>query len=618
MLFSTWDTRIAVIPSALLGIPGIAYFAIISKAINELARGLLEESYDPMDDLAIDAVWVFILALAQAICKFFDSFFWLRAGSAISVQIRKNLFAKMMQSEVTFFDVNPVGGILSLLSEDARFVQSAFGPVKGIQIQNLSGFLFAIIITFVYSWRIGLIYFGSLVAILLVAPLFLPGMDRHSKLKAEKVADTITIAEEAISSIRTVRGFNREDREIERFGESNRLAQHHERMVSIIMTSLIALMMTIVWGSIIALFYYGVTLVESHTFEIGDLLACFGFQMMGDFLLIAVMSSFSEEAKAIAAGARILKLTQHEPQIPFEGGIVLDEFFGHIQFMHVSFKYPTREAYVLKDVTFEVLSGQVAALVGHSGSGKSTCVQLIERFYDPSDGLILVDGCDITTLDPRWLHQKIALVAQEPVLFSGTIKENVLYGCRDASDEMIWRALETARARKFVQKFPKRENELVGEKGTSLSGGQRQRIAIARAIVKNPVVLITDEATSALDAKSEKKVQIALDQVMAGRTAIVVAHRLSTIRNAKIIYVFDAGEIKEQGTHEQLVGLGGCYFNLVHKQLSRDELASVTRKESDLVSAATESSSREELAAVTRKEPDSGSDGTESSSSESS
>jgi ABC-type multidrug transport system fused ATPase/permease subunit len=238
----------------------------------------------------------------------------------------------------------------------------------------------------------------------------------------------------------------------------------------------------------------------------------------------------------------------------------------------VSFKYPTRDAYVLKNVSFVVESGRMVALVGHSGSGKSTCVQLIERFYDVTEGIILLDDRDITTIDPRWLHRKIGLVAQEPVLFQTTIRENILYGNHDATEGQILEAAEIANVKKFVEKFPHGFNELVGEKGTAMSGGQRQRIAIARAVVKDPVILLTDEATSALDAASEKKVQNALNRVMQGRTAVIVAHRLSTIRNADIIYVFDQGEIKEYGKHDDLVQAGGCYFNLVQRQLMNEQV----------------------------------------------
>jgi ABC-type methionine transport system ATPase subunit len=251
---------------------------------------------------------------------------------------------------------------------------------------------------------------------------------------------------------------------------------------------------------------------------------------------------------------------------------VLNTFKGRIEFRNVSFRYPSRDVLVLRNVSFVVEPGQMAALVGHSGSGKSTCVQLLERFYDVTEGVILLDGQDIRELDPRWLHHVMALVAQEPILFQMTIRENVKYGKRKATDQEVESAIEIANARKFISKLDKGLDTVVGEKGSTLSGGQRQRIAIARAVIRDPVILVTDEATSALDAASEKRVQLALDKVMEGRTAVVVAHRLSTIRNAQVIYVFDTGEIKEQGTHDELVAKREWYYELVKRQLTEGDM----------------------------------------------
>jgi ABC-type multidrug transport system fused ATPase/permease subunit len=249
---------------------------------------------------------------------------------------------------------------------------------------------------------------------------------------------------------------------------------------------------------------------------------------------------------------------------------VIEDFKGHIEFRSVSFKYPTRDVYVLRNVSFEVQPGTMAALVGHSGSGKSTIAQLLERFYDIDEGIILLDGHDIKSLDPRWLHRRIGLVSQEPVLFEGTISENIRYGRREATNSAVVAAAELANAKNFIEKMTNGYEQMVGGKGNTLSGGQRQRIAIARAVIVDPVILITDEATSALDAASEKKVQIALDKMMEHRTAVVIAHRLSTVRNAHRIHVFEGGEIKEAGTHEELLNLNGAYLQLVQRQLQKE------------------------------------------------
>jgi ABC-type multidrug transport system fused ATPase/permease subunit len=228
----------------------------------------------------------------------------------------------------------------------------------------------------------------------------------------------------------------------------------------------------------------------------------------------------------------------------------------------------------MKGVSFKIEAGQIVAFVGHSGSGKSTLVQLLLRFYDISSGRVLVDGVDIRVLDPRWLHQNIGVVQQEPILFALSVRENVCYGIpegQEVSDDEIFRQLEAAQAKNFVMKLPTGLDTLVGEKGSMLSGGQRQRVAIARTMIRNPTVMITDEATSALDSQSEKKVQLALDEVMRGRTSIIIAHRLGTIRAASMIYVFESGELTESGSHEELVERRGAYYNLVQRQLTSSE-----------------------------------------------
>jgi ABC-type methionine transport system ATPase subunit len=334
------------------------------------------------------------------------------------------------------------------------------------------------------------------------------------------------------------------------------------------------------WVLMVGSMYWGGKMVQDGSMEPGDLFSIFGFELFGNFALIMLQTSLQAEQKAIASGGRILDYTEYRPAVNFSGGVKIEGFCGHIEFRNVSFKYPTRDVYVLRDVSFVIEPGQIGALVGHSGSGKSTCVQLLERFYDVTEGVILLDGRDIRELNPRWLHRRMALVSQEPILFQMSIRENVRYGKQKATDEDIQAAVVTANAAHFITKFEKGLETVVGEKGSTLSGGQRQRIAIARAVIRNPVVLITDEATSALDAASEKKVQLALDKVMEGRTAVVVAHRLSTIRNAHVIYVFDTGEIKEQGTHDELVQRKGWYYELVKRQLTATDVEALGPQES--------------------------------------
>ncbi|OHS94474.1 ABC transporter family protein [Tritrichomonas foetus] len=570
VLFHECSAKIAVFPSLIIGAIPIVVYLVFGQILNLLADRTknTEEKYKDLQNFGL---YYIIIAVGAGFCKFLDTFLWIRLGSKLSVKIRKQLFNTMMKSEVTFFDVNPIGGILTLLSEDAQMVQDAFGTMKGEQLQYIAQFLSGIILSFVYSWRLALIALATVPVVLIFIGIFVPKVVKLSAQKFENVSKSMTIAEESLSSIRTVKTFNRESIEIKRFIEYTENSGNIEIKISLIMTAMMSLIMIVIWSMVVGNVYYGGTLVVKGVMPVGDLFSVFGFTMLGSFAILSMQGSMQSEQKAIAAGARILKLSRHQSEVQFEGGKKIENFKGHIEFKNVSFKYPTRDTYVLRNVSFDVPAGQIAAFVGHSGSGKSTVVQLLERFYDVTEGAIYLDDVDIRELDPRWLHHKIALVAQEPTLFQCSIEDNIKYGAKKATKEQVIAAAEAANARKFIEKLPHGYKEIVGEKGSSLSGGQRQRIAIARAVIKDPVILITDEATSALDAGSEKKVQNALDKVMADRTAVVVAHRLSTVRNADVIYVFDAGEIKEQGTHDELLTKGGYYYNLVQRQLTEED-----------------------------------------------
>jgi ABC-type multidrug transport system fused ATPase/permease subunit len=271
------------------------------------------------------------------------------------------------------------------------------------------------------------------------------------------------------------------------------------------------------------------------------------------------------------------------PTVPMSGGRRLDNFRGKIEFRNVWFKYPTRPSiWVLRNVSFTVEAGEIVALVGHSGSGKSTIVQLLLRFYDVDEGEILFDDVPIRYLSPRWIHQVVGVVQQDPQLFAMSVRDNIAYSAgRSLSGEALMAAAKVSYSEEFVMKMDNGYDSMITEKGGNLSGGQRQRIAIARAIVRNPTILITDEATSALDAASEKEVQRALDGVMHGRTSLIIAHRLGTIRAASMIHVFEMGELVESGTHDQLLAMDGHYARLVSRQLAREMGHSSSKEQMD-------------------------------------
>ena len=562
----------AMIPALLHGAAPICIFLVFGKILTEHTLAVRSGgTYNALPNIKTWCYWVIVIGVIDAICSFFSSFLWIRVGSQFTIRLKNDMFTNLMKSEVGYFDVTPIGDILTLLGEDAQMVQDAFGTTKGNQFKCFGQFLSGIILCYVYSWKLALIATCLFPYIILVIMLVSRCIDRHINLKFYYVAETMTIAEETLASIRTVRGFNREESEKKRFTDKTVLVRKEDTAIGSTITCMMTSIQIGLWAVILGNLYYGGSLAEKGEMDTGGVISVFAFMMFGCMGLIELQTSLQAEQKAISSGARILDMIAHIPEIPFSGGETIDDFKGHIEFKNVSFKYPTRDCYVLKNVSFEIKPGQMGALVGHSGSGKSTCVQLLERFYDATDGMVLLDGHDITTLDPQWLHSQIGLVSQEPILFHLSIRDNIKYARRDATDEEMERAAELANAKKFIDKFLEGYDRIVGEKGSSMSGGQRQRIAIARAIIQDPVILMTDEATSALDAGSEKKVQQALDQIMKNRTSVVVAHRLTTVRNANITYVFDAGEIKEVGTHDELVARRGYYYDLVRRQLTEED-----------------------------------------------
>jgi len=307
-------------------------------------------------------------------------------------------------------------------------------------------------------------------------------------------------------------------------------------------------------------------MIERGTLTFGYFFTINGMVIMATYNLSDAFKSIPIFFKAKAAYQRIQAITRRQPKIPFDGGRRLSHIEGHIEFKDVVFKYETREATILKGISISINPGDTVAFVGCSGSGKSTTFCLLERFYDVSLGSVLIDGVDIKELDLSWLHRHMSIVSQEPVLFGTTIAENISYAVDSVTQTEIEDAAKAANAHKFIDDLPDKYNTLVGERGVQLSGGQKQRVAIARAVLMNPKILLLDEATSALDTESERLVQEALDRMMVGKTSLVIAHRLSTVRNAACIFVMDKGEIVGFGTHESLMETNPTYQLLASRQ----------------------------------------------------
>jgi len=465
------------------------------------------------------------------------------------------------------------GSLVARLSEDATLVRDAFSEKAGQACVSIAQFCGGIGYAFYLSWQLTLAMLGTApvmgVAIAVQGYLTV----KFTKGASDASASAVSIAEEVISSMRTVRAFSQEDKEVDRFAVGIGKIVSISNQRSVMQGVSLGLVQAFVWGSCAIAFLVGSFLVGNGKLQIGELFTVFGMMLFAVIGISVGLSTLPQFAKAYTAYHRVLEIVNRQPRINFDGGNSLQNVVGEVTFQNVSFKYDTRERNALTNVSFHVPRGKTVAFVGESGSGKSTIFSLIERFYDTTDGSVLLDNHDIRGLDIAWMHHQIAMVSQEPVLFGTTIAENISYAKDHATRAEIEDAARTANAHEFIVKLPNGYDTQVGERGVQLSGGQKQRIAIARAVLCNPKVLLLDEATSALDTQSEKLVQDALDRIMIGKTCLVIAHRLATVKHADCIIVMRDGEIAEQGTHEQLLEADGVYRNLAQRQLIGSDLA---------------------------------------------
>ncbi|CAH4028431.1 unnamed protein product [Pieris brassicae] len=401
------------------------------------------------------------------------------------------------------------------------------------------------------------------------------------KKQSKAKSDASMVAEEAISSIRTVYAFNGQEKEIARYRKHLIRARNIHIKKEVFTGLSMGTLFFCVFGSYAISFYFGIYLVikEPKTYNADVMFSVFFGVMtaLSNFGMVASLMNTFGSAKG--AGAQIFQTLDNVPTINpiLNTGIKPNDFRGDIEYKNVVFHYPSRpDITVLKDVNLVVKHGQTAALVGHSGCGKSTIIQLLSRYYDIEEGSIKLDGNNVKDLSVKWLRSQIGLVWQEPVLFSTSIRENIRYGYENATNRDVENAARQAYAHDFIMKLPLGYDTLVGERGASLSGGQKQRIAIARALVRNPRILLLDEATSALDTASEHKVQKALDKATKGRTTLIIAHRLSTIRNVDIIYVMHEGQVVESGSHDHLLNSQGFYYKMF-KTVTEEEIKSSSK-----------------------------------------
>lgn len=489
------------------------------------------------------------------------------AGERIVVDLRNRIFASIVDQEVAFFDERRTGELISRLSNDASVLQNTVSVNISMALRNVVMALGGVVLLFVTSPQLTLIMLAVVPLVVVGALYFGRLVQRVSFQAQEELARAGQAAEETISSIRTVRSFAREEYEKQRYVHwMERYFDAARRRIRD--TAIFTGASTVAgYGAIAVVLWYGGRLVLDEAMTVGDLTQFILYTLLVAAAVGVLGTLYADFMKARGAAGRVFELLDRLPAIPRSEGMRLDEVRGEIAFEAVSFSYPSRpDTIVLQALDLKIHAGDVVALVGSSGAGKSTVTALLRRFYDVSSGRITLDDVDIRELDPAWLREEIATVDQEPQLLSTSIEENIRYGRLDASDEEVREAAAQANALQFIESFEEGFATPVGERGVQLSGGQKQRIAIARALLKDPAILLLDEATSALDAESEYLVQEGLERLMRGRTVLIIAHRLSTVAKADRIYVFDDGRVVEEGTFDDLSRQKGVFAQLIERQ----------------------------------------------------
>lgn len=558
----------------------IALFFLVIAASTTLAlpfalRNIVDRGFSANDALAVKdyfymlGVLVAIMSVATA-CRFY---FITWVGERVVADIRKAVYQRLVTMSPEFFEENSPGEIVSRLTADTTLVQSVVGSSLSIWLRNaLMAIAGTIMLTILSPKLMGII--ALVIPVVLVTIVLLGRRVRNlSRSSQDRVADVGAQASETLAALNIVQAFTRETTEVQRFSgrveEAFESAKKRFRMRAIL-TAIVILM---IFGGITTMLYNGSLDVIAGRMTGGQILEFIILSMLVAGAYGALSEMYGDLMRVAGASGRLSELLVvtpkiHGPENPEPTG---ERMRGDVHFKGITFRYPTRpDIEALKNFNLAIKAGETVALVGPSGAGKSTVLQLLLRFYDPQEGQVMIDGIDIKKTDPEDFRRHVAFVPQDTIIFADTVRENIRYGRLSASDEEVAEAAKAAAAHDFIADMPEGFDTHLGERGMRLSGGQRQRVAIARAILRDAPILLLDEATSALDAENELKVQSALENLMKGRSTIVIAHRLATVKKVQRIVVMDKGEIVDVGTHAELVTRSGLYKRLADLQFGKE------------------------------------------------
>ena len=543
---------------------GLVFPRIMGSLVDSALVPAVGTETTQLDSIAILLLGVFF---AQGAFNYLRIYYLSAMGEGIVADLRSHVYAHIMTLPVKFFDARKTGEITSRLTSDVSVVQSTVSSSLASAISQAITLIGGLVLMFVASVSLSVVVLSFLPIAIVAAAVFGRRLRRISTHYQDKVADANASAEEAIAANRVVKWFTAEETEIRRYvgkvQESYRVALRRARLRALFSP----FVQFVGFGTIALVMWIGGRQVLNNSLTAGGLVTFLLYSLTVASAIGAFTGLYGSLQEALGASQRIFELLGEERGIQDpDAPISMAAVEGRITFDNVGFRYSDRDIDVLESLDLEVAPGEVVALVGPSGAGKSTIVQLIPRFFDPTSGRILIDGVDLRDLRLRELRSYMAAVPQETQLFSGTIMDNLLLGKPHATVAEVHAAAQAANAHDFIETFPSGYDTIVGERGIKLSGGQRQRVAIARALLNDPRILILDEATSSLDSESEATVQEALDRLMMGRTTLVIAHRLSTVRGADRLAVIDDGRIVQEGNHEELLAAGGLYADLYHLQ----------------------------------------------------